>query len=193
MHYGDPSGYDFRHIDDFNKAVVAGQVQAESRLERALHPYLYLLVVISELADLIVVAPRDVEAPVQRITQPACAAGICLALVTQRPSAGVVTGPIKTNIPSRLMFATSSLTGSRTILDQPGVERLIGQSDALYLPAGVSKPMRIQDTWVSESRIHQVVSHVKSQMEMHYHDDVVPKKKGAKITEDIGDDFEDLL
>jgi DNA segregation ATPase FtsK/SpoIIIE, S-DNA-T family len=174
----------YRDITGYNKAFAKGQIQPPLGSEIEYEHMPYIVVVVDELNDLMMVAARDVEESITRIAQKARAVGIHLIVATQRPSVNVITGVIKANIPARMAFAVSSLTDSRVILDQPGAEKLVGKGDMLLLPGNSSVANRIQGSFVSEDEVRQVVSHWRAQSpEPIYSDDV---EAGGDTSDDDG-------
>ena len=152
----------------------------------------HIVIIVDELADLMMVAPNDVEDAICRLAQMARAAGMHLVIATQRPSVDVITGLIKANVPSRIAFAVSSQVDSRTILDMAGAEKLLGKGDMLFYPMGASKPTRVQGAFVTDKEVEQIVDFIKSKNEVKYDEDVLEKIQSgvpgtAKTEEDAGD------
>lgn len=177
-----------RNLEFYNEAVSRGAVVKRTDDEPDPYALPYILVVVDELSDLMMVAPRDVEAAICRIAQMARAVGIHLIVATQRPSVDVVTGVIKANIPSRMAFSVASQQDSRVILDQGGADKLIGHGDMLYLHANSSKPRRIQGAWVTEKEIAAVVGHARRQSEPDYVEGVTAEESHANAGISGGDD-----
>ncbi len=168
-----------RNIEGYNEHIK--RWNAEEEAQQPLLPY--IVVIVDELADLMMVASSDVEDSITRLAQMARAAGIHLIIATQRPSVDVITGVIKANIPSRIAFAVSSSTDSRTILDMGGAEKLLGRGDMLFLPVGASKPVRVQGAFLSDDEVEEIVDFVISQQKAQYQEDMIPDEAPTHFNE----------
>lgn len=175
-----------RNIQAYNEYVL-------NHPDEHLKPLPRLVVIIDELADLMLVAAKEVEASIQRITQLARAAGIHLVVATQRPSVDVITGVIKANIPSRIAFAVSQTVDSRTILDQAGAEQLLGNGDMLYLPNGETSPKRIQGVYIKDEEVNRICEYVKSQAKPHYDDAFIQLKDLQNMGKEVASECADPL
>lgn len=175
-----------RNIQAYNEYVL-------NHPDEHLKPLPRLVVIIDELADLMLVAAKEVEASIQRITQLARAAGIHLVVATQRPSVDVITGVIKANIPSRIAFAVSQAVDSRTILDQAGAEQLLGNGDMLYLPNGETSPKRIQGVYIKDEEVNRICEYVKSQAKPHYDDAFIQLKDLQNMGKEVASECADPL
>ena len=160
-----------RNMEGYNQYVK----KKNAEKEEALLPLPYIVVIVDELADLMMVASNEVEDSIIRLAQMARAAGIHMILATQRPSVDVITGIIKANVPSRIAFAVSSGTDSRTILDSNGAEKLLGRGDMLFQPMGANKATRVQGAFISDDEVEAVVNFVKEQQEANYVEEMIPK------------------
>ncbi|MBA1393398.1 DNA translocase FtsK, partial [Lactobacillus sp. XV13L] len=178
-----------RNMDEFNEQV---RINNQDKTKTVMAPLPYILVVVDELSDLMMVGGHDVEGAIVRLGQMARAAGIHMILATQRPSVDVITGLIKANVPSRISFAVSSGIDSRTILDQTGAEKLIGRGDMLYMPVGASKPERIQGAYVASHEVEKVISWVKDQQKPEYDKEMMPQK-GEEAAANNAEEPEDEL
>lgn len=178
-----------RNIEGYNNYVKRMNMEEEE--EQPLLPY--IVVIVDELADLMMVASNDVEDAITRLAQMARAAGIHLVIATQRPSVDVITGVIKANIPSRIAFSVSSQTDSRTILDSGGAEKLLGRGDMLFLPVGLSKPVRIQGAFLSDEEVERVVDHCIEQQKANYQEDMIPEEETEQLEEVDDELFDDAV
>jgi S-DNA-T family DNA segregation ATPase FtsK/SpoIIIE len=183
-----------RDIDGYEEGLKAGTLRIPPGLEHRYEHMSFIVVVIDELADLMMVAPRDVEDAICRIAQMARAVGIHLVVATQRPSVDVVTGLIKANIPSRIALMTSSQADSRVVLDMNGAEKLVGHGDMLFAPSSLSKPVRLQAAWVTEQEIRSIGDFIRTQREVAYEHSVeglgLPPTETESGDHGLGDDDE---
>lgn len=178
-----------RNMEGYNEYVT--KMNAEKENPQPLLPY--IVVIVDELADLMMVASNDVEDAITRLAQMARAAGIHLVIATQRPSVDVITGVIKANIPSRIAFSVSSQTDSRTILDSGGAEKLLGRGDMLFIPVGMSKPIRIQGAFLSDEEVERVVDHCIEQQKAQYQEEMIPEEEN-EVKEEVDDElFDDAV